>query len=68
MKMLPKESKLELLIRHHRSHVFDAAPAGDRHTRAIVRLKRTKIAQAIYDERRYAASVRAGERLTGMGY
>ena len=58
--------KLARLIRYHRQRVFDAD--GERHTRAIQRLKATPTARQIYGGYAYAAQVRMGERLTGMGY
>lgn len=59
--------KLERLIWRHRTRVFDAG-AGDAHRRAILRLKRTVTYRAHCWERYYAGLVRAGDRLTRMGY
>lgn len=58
--------KLARLIRRHRQRVFDAN--GERHTRAIHRLKATPTARAIYAGYDAEASIRQGERLTRMGY
>jgi hypothetical protein len=53
------EKKLDRLLRYHRLHAFDS----DAHARAIVRLKRTPTAQAIFAARRDAEHHRVGQRL-----
>jgi hypothetical protein len=58
--------KLNKLLRKHRQCVFGVT--GDLHHRAMLRLKRTATFKAMCRNNEYAAQVRAGERLTGMGY
>jgi hypothetical protein len=60
------ESKLERLLRWHRQHVFDDGAAGDRHARALRRLKATATARAIFAARDTASRYRASERLLRM--
>jgi len=61
------EKKLQKLLRRHRAHVFDVG-SGDRHSRAVERLKRTKTFKAMCRRREDEARARAGERLTRQGY
>lgn len=63
MKFSETEQKLARLVRFHRQHVFDDGAAGERHHRALVRLKATPTARAIYAENRTAERFRASERL-----
>jgi hypothetical protein len=58
--------KLERLIRFHRQRVFDAA--GDAHTRALYRLKRTRTFARLARNNREGASIRRGRLYEGMGY
>lgn len=58
--------KLNKLLRMHRQRVFGAD--GDMHGRALLRLKRTATFKAMCADNEYAAQIRTGERLTGMGY
>lgn len=57
---------MERIIRTARQKVFDID--GERYTEQIKRIKNSKPYKQYMLERAYAASVRAGERLTGMGY
>lgn len=59
--------KLDKLLRQHRQRVFDDR-TGDAHHRAIARLKRTMTFKALSWVRHYEAMLRAGKRLTRMGY
>lgn len=55
------EQKLERLIRHHRQRVFDEG--GERHTRAILRLKATPTAKRVYAGYEASDRYRVSERL-----
>jgi hypothetical protein len=61
-----KLDKLQKLIRYHRQHVFD--DNGDLHTKAIDRLKKTKIFIDDMEQRRHDANVRRGDELIRQGY
>jgi len=58
--------KLNKLLRKHRQCVFGVT--GDLHHRALLRLKRTATFKAMCRDNDYAAQIRAGKRLAGMGY
>ena len=60
------ENKLFTLIRFHRHNAFNAK-SGDAHTRAIVRLKRTRTFAQYSDDRQHAASQRLLARLDREG-
>ena len=53
--------KLARLIRHHRQRVFDVN--GDRHHRALLRLKASATAKAAFAANDASARYRASERL-----
>ena len=56
------EQKLVRLLRYHRQRVFDPQQ-GDRHHRAILRLKRTVTARAVFARTAADAARRYSERL-----
>ena len=60
------ENKLESLLRWHRQNVFNDGADGDRHERALRRIKRTATARAVFQARKDAADYRASERLLRM--
>ena len=57
--------KAERLIRYHRQHAFDER-SGDMHTRAIIRIKTTKIWQDISRKNRDNEEYRKSEMLLRM--
>ena len=65
--MPDKTEKLNRLLRFHRQHVFDEK-IGDAHHRAILRLKKSRTFANMCEANRERANIRAGERLTSMGY
>lgn len=61
------QTKLERLLRYHRANVLDET-SGDKHHKALLRLKRTATFKAMCDNRRELSSIRHGEALARMGY
>jgi hypothetical protein len=61
------EDKLNRLLRKHRQHVFDEK-TGDAHARAIKRLKKTQTFRLMAASNEVLAAIRAGKRLTRLGY
>ena len=59
------QAKLERLLRYHRQHVFDEK-TGDAHTRAILRLKKTKTFKAMCERNDAMDRQRASERWLSM--
>lgn len=59
------QKKLEKLLRYHRQHIFDEK-TGDAHTRALVRLKKTKTFQNMCRANADAACQRASDRLLSL--
>ncbi len=57
------EKKLDALLRYHRLHAFDDGVTGERHERALRRLKATPTARAIFAARADRAAWRESERL-----
>lgn len=55
--------KMESLVHKHRRRVFDEGAAGDRHHRALCRLKRTATWRRMMQDRRDAADYRRSEAL-----
>lgn len=58
--------KLQALLRFHRQHVFDDGAAGERHHRALLRLKSSATFADMAKQNRAAESHRASERLLRM--
>lgn len=58
-----KADKLEKLLRYHRQNVFVDGAEGERHARALRRLKATPTARAIFAARANDSRHRASERL-----
>ena len=56
-------TKLERLLRFHRQHVFACDVSGDRHHRALLRLKKTETFKAMCQHNREMAIYRASEKL-----
>jgi hypothetical protein len=60
---MSKHEKVQALLRFHRQHVFDDGAAGDRHHRALLRIKKTRAFAAMCDDNRAHADHIASERL-----
>ena len=60
------EEKLDRLLRWHRQNVFEDGETGERHARALRRLKQTATARSIFAAREDASRDRASARLLRM--
>lgn len=58
---MARRTKLERLLRYHRQRVFDAN--GERHHRALLRLKATETARKAFASNASMAAYAASERL-----
>jgi hypothetical protein len=60
------EEKLDRLLRWHRQSVFEDGETGERHARALRRLKKTATARRVFAAREDASRDRASARLLRM--